>query len=83
MISPPGAQADMTRYSVVYFARPEDEVLLRPLKESEVIRERAGNDEEEAVSSKEWVLRRALGRIGVGYKFEDTRGTEDGRGRNG
>lgn len=81
VVSPPGAQAALTRYSLVYFSRPEDEVLLGPLVESEIVRmrveeERArGGKEEDILSSKEWVLKRALGRRGVG-RFEDSEGTE-------
>ncbi|KKY19580.1 putative oxoglutarate iron-dependent oxygenase [Diplodia seriata] len=37
---PPGAQADCTRYSLVYFARPEDDVVLRVLEGSERIEEK-------------------------------------------
>ncbi|KAF2398036.1 Clavaminate synthase-like protein [Trichodelitschia bisporula] len=79
VVSPPGEQAGVTRYSVVYFSRPGDEVVLRPLKESPVVRGRVGDgEEEEEVSSKEWVLRRALGRRGVG-RWEDSKGTEGER----
>jgi len=81
VVSPPGLQAETTRYSLVYFSRPEDDVLLRPLwGESEMIRRRAGagegaEEEELVMTSKEWILRRALGRRGVG-RFEDSGGTE-------
>jgi isopenicillin N synthase-like dioxygenase len=84
VVSPPGKQANTTRYSLVYFSRPEDEVLLRPLAESEIVRERVeeerrmGIKEEKVMNSKEWVLKRALGRRGVG-KFEDSEGTESVR----
>lgn len=85
VVSPPGAQAGTTRYSLVYFSRAEDEVLLRPLVESEMVRERVeearrdGMVEEMVLSSKDWVLKRALGRRGVG-RFEDSEGTERLRG---
>lgn len=55
VVAPPGPQGSVTRYSLVYFCRPEDEVLLRSLVEG-------GEVEEEEVSAKEWILRRALGR---------------------
>ncbi|KAJ9645768.1 hypothetical protein H2199_002808 [Coniosporium tulheliwenetii] len=32
VVNPPGEQAESTRYSLVYFARPEDEVVLRALR---------------------------------------------------
>jgi isopenicillin N synthase-like dioxygenase len=82
VVSPPGAQAETTRFSLVYFSRPEDDVPLRALKESELIAARAGPEDEEIISSKEWVLRRALGRRGVG-RYEDSGGTEESRGMRG
>ncbi|KAL1638722.1 hypothetical protein SLS58_008645 [Diplodia intermedia] len=80
----PGAQADCTRYSLVYFARPEDDVVLRVLEGSERIEEKVretgqvlGREREErAVSAKEWILRRALARR-TGGKWEDSAGTEE------
>ena len=66
--------------SLVYFARPEDEVLLKALGESEMVRgasERLGEEEEE-VTAKEWILRRALGRR-VGGDYGKSEGTEGGR----
>jgi hypothetical protein len=69
--------------SLVYFARPEDAVLLKALRESEMIREaseRLGIREEdgEEVTAKEWILRRALGRR-VGGNYGKSEGTEGGR----
>lgn len=55
VVAPPGKQGDVTRYSLVYFCRPEDNVRLRSLV--------GGRDDvEEGVTAKEWILRRALGR---------------------
>jgi isopenicillin N synthase-like dioxygenase len=72
VMSPPGGQADITRYSLVYFSRPEDDVLLKPLRDdsemvARVLKE-TGRDNvaEEEFTSKEWVHRMALGRRGVG-----------------
>jgi len=80
VVSPPGAQADCTRLSLVYFARPEENVLLKALSESEMIAKQMQEDgitEEESVTSKEWILRRALGRRGKGGNdFDQTKGTE-------
>ena len=67
--------------SLVYFARPEDEVLLKALGESEMVREASeslGEKEEEEVTAKEWILRRALGRR-VGGDYGKSEGTEGGR----
>jgi len=87
VVNPPGEQAGCKRMSLVYFARPEDDVLLKPLEESEMVREAAGErsgmgdgvEEEEEVTAKEWILRRALGRR-VGGDYEKSEGTEGGRG---
>ncbi|OJD34944.1 clavaminate synthase-like protein [Diplodia corticola] len=88
--APPGEQAPCTRYSLVYFARPEDDVVLRVLEGSERIEEKVretgqvlGREREErAVSAKEWILRRALARRSGG-KWEDSTGTEDISRRRG
>ena len=67
--------------SLVYFSRPEDDILLKPLTESEVIRkahEELGGKEEEDVTAKEWILRRALQRR-VGGDYGKSEGTEGGR----
>ena len=74
VVSPPGEQAGETRYSVVYFCRPEDEVVLRRLDDSGgkeggkggVIPALGEGEVEEAVCAREWIIRRALGkRVGV------------------
>ena len=63
VMPPPGKQASVAKYSVVYFSRPEDEVLLRRLEGGDVIPELGeGEGEEEVVRSKDWILRRAMGR---------------------
>ncbi|KIW00534.1 uncharacterized protein PV09_07891 [Verruconis gallopava] len=87
VVAPPGAQGDVTRYSLVYFSRPEDEVVLKALKDSPLIAERVGRgweEQEEAVTSKEWILRRALGRReGKYYDPSKAKGTEEARGARG
>ncbi|RAR10740.1 Clavaminate synthase-like protein [Stemphylium lycopersici] len=56
VVAPPGDQAAVDRYSLVYFCRPEDEVVLGSLIEG-------GQDKgEEQITAKDWILRRALGR---------------------
>ncbi|MCJ1395457.1 hypothetical protein MMC18_008343 [Xylographa bjoerkii] len=72
----PGEQAKVAKYSVVYFSRPEDEVLLKRLGGGDVIPELEDGETEEAVPSKEWVLRRALGRRVGGNVEEGWSGTE-------
>jgi hypothetical protein len=68
--------------SLVYFSRPEDDVVLRALTESERIRRARdvywGDGDEEEVTAKEWILRRALQRR-VGGDYGKSEGTEGGR----
>lgn len=58
VVSPPGEQAKETRYSLVYFARPEDDVILKRLEGSDIIPELEG--EEEEINSKEWIKKQAM-----------------------
>lgn len=85
VVNPPGEeQGSLVRHSLVYFARPEDEVMLRILeaKGSHMIDEVAAakvsrGEVEEEISAKDWILRRALGRRGAGgYTMKDSDGTE-------
>jgi isopenicillin N synthase-like dioxygenase len=76
VVAPPGLQAQSTRYSLVYFARPEDSVMLRRLEGSDRIPVLHGQTEEE-ISSKDWILRRGLGRrVDRVDDFEKAAGTE-------
>ena len=79
VVAPPGAQADLTRYSLVYFARPEDNVILRRLEGSDLIPLMAEGQSEEEINSKDWIIRRALGRrvdLGKDIDFDKSAGTE-------
>ncbi|KAL3459163.1 hypothetical protein BJX64DRAFT_291561 [Aspergillus heterothallicus] len=78
VISPPGEQADCTRYSLVYFSRPEDDVPLRRLDGSSRIPALDENVVEEDINSKDWIIRRALGRrVNVNdIDYEKSAGTE-------
>lgn len=60
VVSPPGAQAELTRYSLVYFSRPEDDVLLRRLEGSSVIPVLADGEVEEVITANDWINRRGL-----------------------
>lgn len=87
VVSPPGAQARCTRYSLVYFNRPEDDVELKRLNGSDMIPPLPPGAQEESVSSKDWILRRALGsRPGVvgkdAFDLNKSRGTEELSMRN-
>ena len=80
VVSPPGRQAAVTRFSLVYFSRPNDEVLLKRLEGSGIIPELAEGGTEEDIKSKDWILRRAVGkRVGVfrgSEDYEKAAGTE-------
>ena len=77
VVNPPGAQQTYKRLSVVYFNRPEDPVILKVLEGSDLIdKKRAEQGEvadEEQITSKEWTIRRALGRR-VGGDWNKTLG---------
>lgn len=80
VISSPGAQAASTRYSLVYFSRPEDDVLLKRLQGSTVIPPLSEGVLEEDVNSRDWIIRRALAnRTNLHDKvdLESARGTEE------
>jgi isopenicillin N synthase-like dioxygenase len=83
VVSPPGEQADHTRMSLVYFARPEDEIKLRVLEGSQLIDRKRDTQsgvaqDEEDITAKEWILRRAMGRR-AGGDWKGSEGTEAGR----
>ena len=78
VVAPPGEQGSLTRYSLVYFCRPEDDILLRTLVQGGD----KGDEEEERVTAKEWILRRALGRRRPDGWAESS-GTEDVSMRSG
>lgn len=56
----PGAQAELVRYSVAYFIRPEDDVVLKRLDDGDVIPPLAEGQIEENLTSKEWTFRKAM-----------------------
>jgi hypothetical protein len=67
---------------LVYFARPADDVILKALDGSFLIDEKRRRDpenhDEEEITSKEWILRRALGRR-QGGDWTKAGGTESRR----
>lgn len=79
VVSPPGAQADTTRYSLVYFARPEDDIPMKRLDGSKKIPPLPEGVVEEDINSKDWIIRRALSnRIDLNKEidYERSAGTE-------
>ncbi|KAF2179356.1 Clavaminate synthase-like protein [Zopfia rhizophila CBS 207.26] len=75
VVAPPGEQGSVTRYSLVYFCRPEDDVRLRSLVGD-------SDGEDEGATAKEWILRRALGRRKADG-WEGSNGTENVSMRSG
>lgn len=79
VVSPPGPQADTTRYSLVYFSRPEEDVFLKRLEGSTRIPPLPEDVVEEEIRSKDWIIRRGLGnRVDLHQKidYEKNMGTE-------
>lgn len=60
VVPAPGEQGKFNRYSIVYFVRPEDKVVMRRLKSSE-IPELGPGEQEEEVTAKDWILQQARG----------------------
>ena len=93
VISPPGEQADHTRYSLVYFSRPENEVLMQRLEGSQKIPQLDAESQRDVaekgiVNAKDWIIRRALGHRHAINKekamdFESFQGTEKLSRRDG
>lgn len=54
----PGAQASLTRYSISYFVRPEDNVIYKRLIGSDIIPQPAEGEVEEEITVREWNARR-------------------------
>jgi len=77
VVRPPGSQVDMERYSLVYFCRPEHAVVMRRLKGTQIAE---GGEDDEGVSTQEWLKRRHLGRKVQYFKGEESwegaKGTE-------
>lgn len=60
VVPAPGAQGTFDRYSVVYFVRPEDDVVLKRLEAPGIPKLEAGVKEED-ITAKEWIIKQALG----------------------
>lgn len=83
VVSPPGAQAELVRYSLVYFCRPEYEVKLGRLKGGDIDLVAGSADEDAGESARDWLKRRHLGRK-IQYfqgeeSWEGAKGTEGAR----
>jgi isopenicillin N synthase-like dioxygenase len=80
VVSPPGIQAGLHRYSLVYFCRPENDVKLARLRGGD-IDALAGPAEEaaEGESAAEWLHRRHMGRKVQWENWENSKGTDAAR----
>jgi isopenicillin N synthase-like dioxygenase len=65
VLSAPGEQGKFPRYSVVYFVRPNDDVILKQLHSDKIPE---SQEEEEQVTAKNWILQQARG---LGLKLGD------------
>ena len=74
VVSPPGEQVTETRYSLVYFARPEDDVVLKRLEGGDVIPPLKEGQSEEGMNSKDWIHLQAM-------RLKATKATEEERRR--
>ncbi len=60
VVSPPGDQGREIRWSLVYFSRPENEVLLKRLEGGDVIPELREGELEEEMNAQEWIKLQAM-----------------------
>ena len=68
---PPSAQASHTRYSLVYFSRPRDNVILKRIEGSDMIPKLPPGMIEEEINAKDWILRRAMGKRVGNFQGEE------------
>lgn len=69
--SAPGAQAELVRYSVAYFERPGDDVVLKRLNGGNIIPSLGDKEVEEELTSKQWIAKKLLA-MRVSEKKQDT-----------
>ena len=67
---PPGAQANLTRYSVAYLARPEDTTVMKGLDTSNIIPKLAHGEKEDNITMVEWTIQRCRALKRENYKRE-------------
>lgn len=62
VVPPPGEQATLARSSLVYFTRPEDDVIMRRLKGGIIDQQPEGPKSEE-MTAQEWWMKRGTGKL--------------------
>ena len=65
-----GAQAHLKRTSLIYFARPEDDVVLKRIQGGIISDRPAVKGEDESITAVDWIFRRSLGDLMGIYTFE-------------
>lgn len=56
VVPAPGEQGKLNRYSIVYFVRPEDDLVLKRLEAPGIPK---GEDDGEQITAKEWIIRQS------------------------
>lgn len=72
VVPPPGSQAGLPRYSLVYFAHANDDVILKPVKGGmvdHVYKDNSGADGQ-FITAADWVVRRSLGDLRGVYTYK-------------
>ncbi|ODQ50825.1 Clavaminate synthase-like protein [Saitoella complicata NRRL Y-17804] len=74
VVTPPAAQAQCIRQSIVYFSRPDNDVRLAPIPSPLVTQEMkdASQNPEDYPTSGEWISNRVKSRLQVNYKGEES-----------
>jgi isopenicillin N synthase-like dioxygenase len=61
VVAPPGQQARLPRYSVVYFMRPENEVIMRRIECGKMVPElKGGASEGQGLTAEVWQYKKAM-----------------------
>lgn len=75
---PPPPQNDLVRHSLVYFSRPEDDVVLRRLKGGLIDEQPVVDDGAPEMTAKEWIWRRSVGDLKGVYTHKGGLESRDG-----
>ena len=82
MLPAPGPQGKFGRYSIVYFVRPEDEVVIERFKGEGIPEWKEGEKRGiEGWKVKDWILRQATGLTGTGVGGDGTQVGKVAEGR--
>ncbi|KAF8462366.1 hypothetical protein BDZ91DRAFT_734343 [Kalaharituber pfeilii] len=80
VVTPPGEQKSIERYSLAYFLRPINSTIMKPLEGSGIPKDNVAEDKTEPVSYLHWMIRRAHGGVAkqnyTADDWEAAKGTE-------